>query len=139
MLRTSDKMKVTCQMRPQLTRLLSGDLQSSKNVLFHCTFQPVWPDVEVKSSPNISKSGPKSSHISFYLKSNVFSKCSKSYPTFGLLLKENLSPIIIKNCSILSHWLQRSIDRRIRRISWAWLSIVWAIGELARNLSSPNL
>ena len=33
-----------------------------------------WPDMEIKSSPICSKSGPKSSHYSFHIKSDVFQK-----------------------------------------------------------------
>ena len=39
----------------------------------------------IKKSPNLSKTCPKSSQISFYLKSNVFWKSSKSRQIFGLI------------------------------------------------------
>ena len=50
----------------------------------------------------VSKSCPKSSHSTFYLKSDVF-KGLKSYHTFGLILTETLTQRIFKNRPIWSH------------------------------------
>ena len=36
-----------------------------------------WPDMEIKSSPICCKSGPKSSHCSFHIKSDVFQRALK--------------------------------------------------------------
>ena len=45
--------------------------------------RPVWPDAEIKSNPNVSKSCPKISHSWFNSKINVFQKSPKSHsPTF---------------------------------------------------------
>ena len=49
-------------------------------------FHAVWPDVVIKSSPNCPKVVPKSSHISFYSKRDIFQKRPKSHQIFGLLL-----------------------------------------------------
>ena len=42
--------------------------------------QSVWPDVEIKSSPNFTKRCPKISHSNFYLKFDAFQKRAKSRP-----------------------------------------------------------
>ena len=71
----------------------------------------VWPDVEIKSSPNFSKSCPTPSHSSFYLKRDVY-KEPKRHHTFGLTLKETLTQWILKNRPIWSHCLARSLGRK---------------------------
>ena len=68
-------------------------------------FVPVWPNVVVKRSPNVSKSCPKSSNSSFVHKSKVFQHYPKSCQSFGLLFLQILSPKTFKNRPIWSHWL----------------------------------
>ena len=64
----------------------------------------VWPDVGAKSSPNVSKSYPRSRNSSSYIpKSEVFQNSPKSYQLFGLLLLEILFPRTFKNLLIWSH------------------------------------
>ena len=57
--------------------------------------QSVSPDIKLQSSqitpPSPPKSYPKSSHISFNLKSDVF-KEAKNHQIFGLLYQGNLLP-----------------------------------------------
>ena len=57
-----------------------------------CKLLPVWPDAEIKRSPNFYKGCPKSSNSSFYFKSDVFQNSTKIHHKIGPLLKENLRP-----------------------------------------------
>ena len=50
----------------------------------------VWPDVEIKSSPNFLIDAQKLATSGFYLKSDTFVCCPKINKIFGLLLKEYL-------------------------------------------------
>ena len=68
---------VNCRLRRKLWNISSRTSD---------TFQPVWPDVEIKSSPSFSKSYPKSSHTCLTVKGLVFTAAQKSHKTFGLLL-----------------------------------------------------
>ena len=56
---------------------------------------PVWPDVGVKSRPNVSKNDQKSSHNSVYIR-EVLQNSPKSWQPFGLLLLKKLSTRIFK-------------------------------------------
>ena len=61
--------------------------------------QSVWPDGEIKSSPDYSKSCPTA----------VF---TKSYYAFGLVKLENLSPRILKNRPIKECYKDRNMGKR---------------------------
>ena len=58
-----------------------------------------------KISPILSKVAQKGNHSSFWL-NVMFLKYPDSHQTFGLLLKDNLSPRTFKNRRIWSHWSQ---------------------------------
>ena len=63
----------------------------------------VWPDAEIKSSPNVSNNCPKISHCRFYLKCDVFQKSPKRHSTFWLLFEEIFYPRTFKNRPIWSN------------------------------------
>ena len=65
--------------------------------------QPVWPDVEIKSSPSFSKS----SLNKFDLKSNGFHNCPKATKHLGYFCKKNLHRDS-KNRTIWSHCSQHN-------------------------------
>ena len=48
----------------------------------------MWPDVRIKHCPDLPKSGPKSSHISFYLKMMFSSYLKKSQDIWATFLKK---------------------------------------------------
>ena len=62
------------ELRPWQTKvgLIRRTLQVTKLVNLNACTCPVWPDVGVKSSPNFSKSYPRSSHNSFYVRVRFF-------------------------------------------------------------------
>ena len=62
----------------------------------------VWPDVEIKSSPMYSKRCQKVATAVFTWK-GMFSKSLQSHHTFGIILKETFTQIILKNLPIWSH------------------------------------
>ena len=84
-------------------------------------FHWVWPDVGIKSSPNVSKSCAKYSHSSFFSKvklSRIASNITNYLSTFvsRFLIKK------FKNCPNWSHWLisQRS-KATLKAILWSQL------------------
>ena len=58
---------------------------------------PVWPDVEIKSCPRVSKSCPqKIVSTAIFTKQCYFSKLPKSHQIFGLLFLQYFSPRTLK-------------------------------------------
>ena len=57
---------------------------------------PVWPDAKLKKSTHFSKSCPKSSHSSGYLKIDFFRLAVKNHHTCDQLLTENKSTRTLK-------------------------------------------
>ena len=64
--------------------------------------QAVWPNVGVKSSPNVAKSYSRSSHSSFYIRVRFFKLAQK----VTNILLVNLLTKTFKNRPIWSHWTQ---------------------------------
>ena len=63
---------------------------------------PVWPDVELKRSPNFTVSSPKSSLSRYYLEWMFFKVAQKAKKYLDILWKI-VSPKSSKNCPIWSH------------------------------------
>ena len=77
--------------------------------------------IVAQSSPKLPKSGQSS-----FLRKNIdFLNSTKSCPTFGQILLENLWPIFFKSSPIWSHWRrerERKNKNRAIITSWIWCS-----------------
>ena len=84
----------------------SSETESFSQIIFFCStcryLKTLWPDTGIKSSPIFSKVAQKVT-TAVYTSKVMLSKYPKSHQTFGLFLKDNLSPRIFKNRPIWSH------------------------------------
>ena len=89
-----------------------------------------WKKV-AQTFPKVAQTYPQQ----FLLENWMFSKCLKSHHTFGLILKETLTQIIIKNHPIWSHWLRLQNDWPKRRtLNWYYVIITDAVKVTTRCL-----
>ena len=89
-------------------------ISSSLTIFFTfvcCYSSTVWPDVVVKSSPNVSKSCPKSSNSSFVHKIKVFQHCPKSCQSFWATFVTNFVAQELSKITQSGHTaLRRELD-----------------------------
>ena len=73
--------------------------------------QPVWPNIEIKSSPILFLMLPKKNQGCFNFCKKSMAKWPKRSPIFWLLLQENWLSRSFKNRPIWSHWPRRKSAR----------------------------
>ena len=67
----------------------------------------------------------------------MFSKYPKSHQTFGLFLRDNLSPRTFKNRPIWSH-CSHAIDRLVSRLSHSSWAAVVSVTKITRSRDTTN-
>ena len=80
------------------------------------TSSPVWPDVGVKSSPNVSKSCPKSSSSSFYARVRIFKITQKVYNHLGYFCYKFVTEIFKKSPNLVTLLLSFSLSLSLSTI-----------------------
>ena len=86
---------------------------------FKCVVRAVWPDGEIKISPNFSKTCPKINQSWFYLKSYVFQKSPKVTVHLGYFWKKNCSQELSKR-PIWSHCVRENLNNDWKKSLSCW-------------------